>query len=401
MKKLSLFAAALSAVAAVSAANAQGGPLYSPANSLILQQREASAPPAIRAKLEAFRAILRQNRLNFTVGYTRALDQPRQTLLGDQDDPRMTPMRRIQVTNDALQTLRADEDARVKYLLANPDMRRVLPDINNLTLGCNAGLRSFDWRTYGKVTPIRHQICGNCWAFAATAAYESAQLMRNNAMTDESEQYANDCATTDDGADAGSCGGGLATNALQHFVRVGDATEASDHYTGTDNMCSNPPTPMKAIAWGYVDPTVDFASREKIKQALCTYGPLTTRMRVVSDAIFAYTGGTPPTDVYNEPVASDTDGGGHAVLIVGWDDNRGAWLIKNSWDTDWGENGFGWIGYNSNRIGRHTAWIKARSNFYVFNKALLQQLQPARPQFIPPGPPINPTQQRKTTPGYQ
>ncbi len=379
MKRTHLLSLAvgLGVVAAVVAAGAQiNRPLLLRAQPSLVLQREANAPPAIKAKLESFRAMIRQKGLNYTVGYTRVMDQPRISLLGDVDDPRMTPALRIQLTNRSLQTLRQDEDARVKFLLAHPDMRRVLPDIKNIQLACSASLGSWDWRNYGKVTPIRHQTCGNCWAFAATAAYESAQLMRNNAMTDESEQYINDCATTDDGNDAGSCNGGLAANAMQHMVRVGDATEASDPYTGNDKICTNPATPMKAIAWGYVDPAVDFASRDKIKQALCTYGPLTTRMRVVSDAIFAYTGGTPPNDVYNEHVNSDSDGGGHAVLIVGWDDTRGAWLIKNSWDTDWGENGFGWIGYDSNRIGRQTAWVKARSNFYVFNPALLHPFTP-------------------------
>lgn len=375
MKKSYLvpLAVALIGAGASQSAAQPARPMLMQVNPNFLQQREASAPPAIRVKLEAFRAAMRQSSQNFTVGYTRVMDQPRATLLGDQDDPRMTPMARVQITNRALLTVRADEDARVKFLLANPQMRRVLPDITNVMLGCNAGLRAFDWRGYGKVSPVRHQTCGNCWAFAATAAYESAQLMRNNAMTDESEQYANDCALTDGGDRAGSCGGGLATNALQHFVRVGDAVEAADPYAGVDKVCPNPAANMKSIAWGFVDPAVDFPSRDKIKQALCTYGPLTTRMRVVSDAIFSYTGGTPPGDVYNEHVASDSDGGGHAVLIVGWDDTRGAWLIKNSWDTDWGEGGFGWIGYDSNRIGRHTAWVKAQSNYYVFNPAILQR----------------------------
>jgi C1A family cysteine protease len=193
------------------------------------------------------------------------------------------------------------------------------------------------------------------------AAYEASFLLRNNAAADGSEQYLNDCSKTDSGAPAGSCDGGLAAYALQHMVREGDATEEAAPYDGTNKACTNPAASLRAVAWGFVDPAVDHPTRQKIKAALCKYGPLATRMRVVSDQIFAYTSG-----VYNEKVASDNDGGGHAVTIVGWDDGKSAWLIKNSWGEDWGpEKGFGWLGYNSNRIGRHTAWIVAQSSFYT------------------------------------
>lgn len=357
--------AALAAAPALAAAMAAETPA----------QRERRASPEIKRSLEAMRLEVRQQKLKYTVGYTRAMDRPRDALLGDVDDPKVTKEDRVRHNELAARVLKLEDDARAEYTKVNPALAKTLPEVTIVRLGCVATRAAFDWRTYGKVTPVRDQSCGNCWAFAAVGAYEASYLRRNNLSVDASEQYINDCATTDGGADAGSCGGGLATNALQHMVREGNATEAAVPYTGTNQACTNPPTPLNAVAWGYVDPAVDFPTRDQIKAALCQYGPLTTRMRVVSGNLFAYTGG-----VYNEAVASDTAGGGHAVVIVGWDDAKGAWLIKNSWGTDWGLGGFGWIGYTSNRIGRHTAWIKAATKFYVIRPELLRELRVIRPR---------------------
>jgi C1A family cysteine protease len=333
-----------------------------PNRAKILKQRELQAPPAIKQQLQQMRAKIKQKNLRYLVGYTKALSRPDIVLFGDKDDPKVTaPAIRKQVNQRAMKLMKYDEKAQAAYLAKNPAILKKYPHLVIKPLPCSA-LPAFNWYDKGKVSPVKEQTCGNCWAFAASGAYEASYLIRNNTTINDSEQYINDCAVTDIGEDAGSCGGGLAVKALQHMVRVGTATEATVPYTGTNKACTNPATPLDAVAWGYVNPDADFPTTAQIKEALCKYGPLTTRMRVVSNDFKAYTEG-----VYNEAVASDTSGKGHAVVIVGWDNTKGAWLIKNSWGTDWGYDGFGWIAYGSNRIGRHSAWVVAESKMWIIS----------------------------------
>lgn len=59
--------------------------------------------------------------------------------------------------------------------------------------------------------------------------------------------------------------------------------------------------------------------------------------------------------VFNEN--ANDNGINHAIVIVGWDDAKGAWRIKNSWSTGWGEAGYMWIKYGSNDIGYAATWV--------------------------------------------
>ena len=71
----------------------------------------------------------------------------------------------------------------------------------------------------------------------------------------------------------------------------------------------------------------------------------------VTNLFQAYT-----TGVFNENASSNVN---HMVTLVGWDDDLQAWLIKNSWGEYWGENGYMWINYFSNKIGYGAAWVQA------------------------------------------
>jgi C1A family cysteine protease len=212
--------------------------------------------------------------------------------------------------------------------------------------------RALDLRDLGIVTPIKDQRqCGSCWAFATLAAYESSYAYRNNKVQiDLSEQNALDC------SHVGNCGGGYPGTLMKWWVedRNQISTESQVPYLGYQNFCPAIQGKFKAVAWNFVGASnswMDRSSIQQIKQAIARHGAIVTGM----DATLSfqnYRG----TGVYNET----TNGGvNHVVTIIGWDDDKQAWLIKNSWGRYWGDQGYAWIGYESNQIGASSLWIDA------------------------------------------
>jgi C1A family cysteine protease/fibronectin type 3 domain-containing protein len=213
---------------------------------------------------------------------------------------------------------------------------------------------TFDWRNNGGnyVTPVRNQgSCGSCWAFAATAALESKALItfdKPGTNLDLSEQIVVSC------GGAGSCNGGSPGGASSFFVSTGTNLESCYPYTATDGNCGSAcsnwqASTYKIDGWSYVSggsaPTAD-----ALKNAIYINGPLITTFDVYTD-FFSYHSG-----VYS--YVSGGKAGGHAVLIVGWNDLDNAFIVKNSWGTGWGESGYFRIAYSeltgTTRFGRYS-----------------------------------------------
>ncbi len=222
---------------------------------------------------------------------------------------------------------------------------------------CTVDAAKWDWRSEGKVTPVKMQGgCGSCWAFTAAAVIESAYLIANNKTVDLSEQQILNCSK------AGSCGGGWYEGVFSYvgmkspYVagKNSSVLENFDPYKGKDLKCgAYSPTTYQTMAWGYVG-TTGKPSVKEIKQALCKYGALASTV-YATPQFQAYRSG-----VFNEKLKLGPNDVNHAITLVGWDDKLNAFLLKNSWSKGWGQDGYMWINYSSNNVGYGTMWVVAR-----------------------------------------
>jgi hypothetical protein len=197
----------------------------------------------------------------------------------------------------------------------------------------------------GTYTPIKNQAsCGSCWAFSTIAGLEAAIKFKTGASYDLSEQHLVSCNPWDWG-----CGGGffafdMILPAKGYYP--GAMPETCFPYTALDSTCAYCASPAwyPLASWAYCGTSSTVASVDAIKNAIYTYGSVSAAVYV--DRYFqAYKSGTFTTCKKRAPAPN------HAIILCGWDDAKGAWLLKNSWGTSWGEAGFMWMKYGCNNVG--------------------------------------------------
>lgn len=210
---------------------------------------------------------------------------------------------------------------------------------------------TYDLRTLGKLTAIRDQAaCGSCWTFGACASLESCLL------TNETWDFSENNLKNTHGFDWGPCDGGNIWMSTAYMARwSGPATEAADPYHDWDDRPSPPVSAVKHVQDVLFLPLRASATdNDTIKQAIMTYGAVTSSF-YYNDSYY-----NSSTHAYYCNSASSAN---HEVAIVGWNDNypatnfpmtppgNGAFIMKNSWGTGWGEAGYFYISYYDMGIG--------------------------------------------------
>ncbi|GEM_PF-2472820 len=203
----------------------------------------------------------------------------------------------------------------------------------------------WNWAEQGKVSAVANQRnCGACWAFATIGPLEAAILIAGGPEANLSEQALVSCNPWGWGCDGGWW-------AFDMLVEPGAALESCQPYKAADVACqANCDHPHRIAGWGYASPW-DMPTVEQIKTAILLYGPVAGALHA-SRAFSFYKSGVFTLDEEGEI--------NHGITIVGWDDAKGpggAWRIKNSWGTDWGEEGYAWVGYGVLDMGYAAAYI--------------------------------------------
>ncbi|TCT11613.1 C1A family cysteine protease [Natranaerovirga pectinivora] len=212
--------------------------------------------------------------------------------------------------------------------------------------------RKFDYRTTGRTTSVKNQgNLGTCWAFATLGALESSL------MPGERWSFSEDHLSIQHGFNLGQNEGGEYNMSLAYLARWSGPIREVDDVYGDGISPTNIPA-VKHLQEAIILPSKNY---NEIKKAIYLHGGVQTSIySPIQDSNFN-------SNYYNYERAAlynfDNRRSNHDVVIIGWDDDypkenflvqpqgNGAFIAKNSWGPDFGEEGYFYVSYYDRNVG--------------------------------------------------
>lgn len=180
----------------------------------------------------------------------------------------------------------------------------------------------FDFSRLVPQVPIYYQsTCGSCWANATVTALQFRAY--NKSILSDGDFDIDDVIQNTLGNNG--CAGGSIRLAYKHASRYG-------------LLCKGRRYKLANV--------VNFANTgiDTIKRELLAHGPISAHVHEYPSMRTLKRG------TLWEPMRHETLLGGHAVVIYGWDDGMGGWLVQNSWGVDWCDSGKGVFKFGAGKI---------------------------------------------------